>query len=192
MSVDDLVADVYLEPAFDYAGSLNRRAELDENPTPGELRAVADAARACVDVLHAVKDGHGLPSILDEIASRAPDPDSIRAVAYDAVAVLDCWEGPELLAKLAQRFDRGRVIASSRRRALRTGRDEFVTSSDHRPRRDMLPALNVSARIQRGPSRQGRPGRRTRAHRARAPARPGDDPPDADRLSRPSDQERAA
>jgi hypothetical protein len=184
------LADVRLEPAFDYARRLNSRAEL-ESSTQGELRAVAEAARACVDVLHAIEVEHGLPSDLDAIARRAPLPDSIHAVAQDAIAARECWQGPELLVKLAQLFDRARFIASSRRRTLRTGRDEFVTFSDHGPRRDILPALSVDVQRRRGPSRGERPGRRTRAHRARAPARPGDEPPPPDRLSRPSERRTA-
>jgi hypothetical protein len=59
-------------------------------------------------------------------------------------------------------------------------------------RRRFLPVPALASRIRaRGPSRQARPVRRARPP-ARAPARAGGDPPDADSLKPPLRQERAA
>jgi hypothetical protein len=205
VSVDDLAvalleglregrdpADLYLEPLFDLARRLNERAEMMTTSTPGELDVVARTARACVALINAQLGCCNNSREVEASARRAKI--GLDAVAQDIAAAYDLGADPKRLRQLAQFFDRARVIASSRRRTLRTGRDEFVTFSDRRPRRDILPALNVRVQ-QRGPSRQTRPRRRTRPP-ARAPARLGDEPPpdhdhDRDLLGRASERRAA-
>ena len=167
------------EWAFEFATSLNRAAQRPDHP---ELAEIAEWAKTCIGVIEGSLD-EGL-----DFEIRLPQ--GTFRLGTIVAALRRSWEGEGLLVKLAERFDRARLIASHRRRTLRTDRAEFVTfSNQHTPRPDMLPALRAWTR-QRGPSRQTRASRRVRPP-ARAPARPGDEPP-PDRLARPSAQERAA
>jgi hypothetical protein len=139
-----------------------------------------------------------LASYVDEIACRATSSNDPRvlAEARDRVwAVVDSsevfWDGDEpYLCEDDEEHAEAWARDAARATLLGIARRDGATGAFvHEP--ELVRALKVALRIRhRGPSRQERPGRRTRAT-ARAPARSGDPPP-SDPLSRPSEQERAA
>jgi hypothetical protein len=138
-----------------------------------------------------------LSRYVDAIARHATPSTDPRVVSEARQAVWDTIETSEVFWDDGEPYlseeDEQEAEAAARDAArwilLRIARRDVVTHT-RRPHREILTTLNGRVR-QRGTSRQGRPGRRTRST-ASAPARPGGEPPPADRLSRCLHREVAA